>query len=1080
MNRAGLILAVIFVVILAIISKVFALSERSSIHFEDGVEYVPDAIVVVFTPDVLPLDIRAEDGAIITGEDAIDDLNSRFDVSGFEQLFPGSDKKAATALSGYYTITFTSRNDLYSVLEAYDALTVVEHVEPIGIHALDYDPNDPQIGQQWAINKIEARGGWDVSQGDSNVVVGIADTGVDWDHPDLADDIWLNVAEVNGMTGFDDDGNGYIDDYRGWDWVHGVNGAPGEDDMDPDNNPMDFDGHGTHCSGIAAAVTDNGVGIAGVGFDCRVMPLRVGWQDPYGQGYIRMDFAAQAFYYGTDNGARSINCSWGSSNSGGLGAATTYATNNGVIVVSSAGNSNNQNPSYLGSRPDVVTVASTDQNDFKSSFSNYGTWVDISAPGTGIYSTYFDDTYSILDGTSMSTPHVVGLAALIWASEPNLTDLEVITRILTTADNIDSLNPNYSGLLGTGRINAYAALASVHFPNILLRSQTINITTGDGDGVLNPGETFELVVTLENIWADAQNVNVTLIGNDDFIMVDSTASFGSIPNGQTNNNSSDPFVITVNPLSIPGTKTLTMNITADDYEVDRELSIFVSLYQANFPIDIPGNIESSPLIVDFDGDGQNEIVFGASDNNVYAIEQDGQDSPGWPQPVIGEVIGAVAVGDIDVNNHLNVVAVTKTGKFYAWNPDGSLMTGFPVDKGGVFYSGALLADIDGDYDLEIIAGSFTDNNIYVLNHDGTDYPGWPFAGSGKWYGSPSAGDIDNDGIMEIIYAGFDSSLHAFNSDGSHVTGFPVQLDHVVWGAAAIGNITPDQYLEIAVVTSSGSLFLVNHDGTLANGFPVTSSGVVRSSPSLADLDEDGAPEILFGSNDGNLYVFDHNGDLLPGYPVNTGGTITAQVVVGDMNGDSSANTIVVTGSGQIHCYYGAGNYIPNFPIGPEIPAQITATPALGNLDGDLDLEIVVGLRTTNQNLLVIDYKANAITAGLIWPNFGKDIWRSHSYTDVVTSVSENPDIPDEFKLLQNYPNPFNAITVIGFNIPSTSRVRLEIYDILGRRIETVLDKTLPAGYHELKWDAENRSSGIYFYRIKSGDQASTRRMLLIK
>ncbi|UCC79338.1 MAG: S8 family serine peptidase [Candidatus Zixiibacteriota bacterium] len=1080
MNRVGLILAVVFIIILALISKVFALSERSSVHFEDGVEYVPDAIVVAFSSDILPLNIRAERGTIITGKDAIDNLNWRFGVSGIEPLFPGADKRVAAGLSGYYTITFDSRNDMISVLEAYDGLTEVEHVEPIGIHPIDYDPNDPQIGQQWAINKIEARGAWDISQGDSNSVVGIADTGVDWDHPDLADDIWLNEAEVNGLTGFDDDGNGYIDDYRGWDWVHGVNGAPGEDDMDPDNDPMDFDGHGTHCSGVAAAVTDNGVGIAGVGFDCHVMPLRVGWQDPFGQGYIRMDFAAQAFYYATDNGAGSINCSWGSSNSGGLGAAASYATNNGVIVVSSAGNDNNQNPSYLGGRPDVVAVASTDQNDFKSSFSNYGTWVDISAPGTAIYSTYFNDAYTILDGTSMSAPHVAGLAALIWASEPGLTDLEVITRILSTADNIDSLNPNYSGLLGAGRINAYAALASVHFPNIIPRSQTINITTGDGDGVLNPGETFELVITLENIWADAQNVNVTLIGNDDFIMIDSTASFGGIPNGQTNNNSSDPFVITANPLSIPGTKTLTMNITADNYEVDRELSIFVSLYQANFPIDIPGNIESSPVIVDFDGDGQNEIVFGASDNNVYAIEQDGQNSPGWPQPVIGEVIGAIAVGDIDVNNHLNVVAVTKTGKFYAWNPDGSPMPGFPVDKGGVFYSGVMLADIDGDYDLEIIAGSFTDNNIYVLSHDGTDYPGWPFTGTGRWYGSPAAGDIDDDGLTEIVYAGFDSSLHVFNADLSYCYGFPVQLDNVVWGSAAIGNVTPSPNMEIAVVTASGSLYLVNYDGSIAPGFPVQLSGVVRSTPSLADIDEDGSLEILAGSNDGNLYVFDRNGDLLPGYPVNTGGSITAQVVIGDINGDSSANTVVVTSLGEIHCFYGAGNNISNFPISPEISAQITATPALGNLDGDLDLEIVVGLRTNNQNLLVIDYKANAIVAGLKWPNFGRDIWRSNSYTDIVTSISENPNIPDEYRLLQNYPNPFNAGTAIGFNLPNRSHVRLDVYDILGRKIETLIDKNLPAGYNSVNWNAENKSSGIYFYRITAADQTSTRRMLLIK
>ncbi|UCE66684.1 MAG: S8 family serine peptidase [Candidatus Zixiibacteriota bacterium] len=1080
MNRVGLILAMVFLAMLVIVSKAFALSERSKIHFEEGVNYVPDAVVVAFSSDILPLNIHTGHKVIITGRAGIDNLNSRFEVSEFRRIFPGAENKGEIELAGYYSITFDSGNEMISVLEAYDALIEVEHVEPIAIHPIDYDPNDPQIGQQWAINKIEARGAWDISQGDSNIVVGIADTGVDWDHPDLADDIWVNEAEVNGISGFDDDGNNYIDDYRGWDWVHGVNGAPGEDDMNPDNDPMDFNGHGTHCSGVSAAVTDNGIGIAGVGFNCRVMPLRVGWQDPTGQGYIRMDFAAQAFYYATDNGARSINCSWSSSNSGGLGAATTYATNNGVIVVSSAGNSNNQNPSYLGSRPDVVTVASTDQNDFKSSFSNYGAWVDISAPGTGIYSTYFNDSYFILDGTSMAAPHVVGLAALIWASEPDLTDMEVISRILSTADNIDSLNPSYSGLLGAGRINAYAALASIHYPNIIQRSQTVNITAGDGDGILNPGETFELVVTLENIWADAQNVDVTLSGNDDFIMIDSTASYGNIPGGQTNNNSSDPFVITVNSLSIPGTKILNMNIAADGYDVDRELSIFVSLYQANFPLDIPDNIESSPVIVDFDGDGQNEIVFGASDNNVYAIEQDGRNSPGWPQPVTGDVVGAVAVGDIDINNHLNVVAVTKDGRFYAWNADGSLLPNFPVDKGGIFYSGVMLADIDGDYNLEIIAGSFSNNNIYVLSHDGTDYPGWPFTGSGRWYGSPAAGDIDEDGLTEIVYAGFDSCLHVFNADLSYFYGFPVQLDNVVWGSVAIGDVTPSPNMEIAAATSSGNLYLINYDGSVAPGFPVLLNGVVKSAPSLADIDGDGLLEILIGSNNGSFYVFDRDGTALPGFPVSLGGSITAQAIIGDINGDSSADIIAVTGGGDIHCFDGFGNFLPNFPISPGVTGPITATPALGKLDSDPDMEIVVGMKTNSQNLIVIDYKSSATMAGIQWPNFGRDIWRSNGFANVVTSVSENPNIPNEFELLQNYPNPFNARTVIAFNLPAGSRVRLDVYDILGRQIETLVDKDLPAGYNSVSWNAENKSSGIYFYRIMADDRTSTRRMLLVK
>jgi hypothetical protein len=452
-----------------------ALSPESAVHFEEGVAYMPNVIIVAFTPENVPLAPVLQNGVAITGINEVDELNLLFDATAMRQLFPGAEKHGEIEMAGYYSITFRDGPDLMSLLEAYGRLDAVDHVEPDGIHPIHYDPNDPMLTQQWGIAKIEAGGAWDITQGDPDVVLGIPDTGVDWDHPDLEADVWLNEAEVNGTPGVDDDNNGYVDDFRGWDWVTGVNGAPGEDDQTPDNDPMDFAGHGSHVGGITSAATDNGVGVAGVGFNCKIMALRVGWQDPNGNGWIRMDFAASAFYYATDNGARGLNCSWGSSNSGGLGAATTNAIENGLIVISSAGNNNNQSPSYLCSRDDVISVAATNSSDQKASFSSYGTWVDISAPGVGIRSTVFDDSYANYDGTSMASPHVLGLVGLIWSAEPSLTTEEVISRIYDTADNIDDLNPGYEGLLGSGRINAHAALASPYSPNIEAVEQVITI-----------------------------------------------------------------------------------------------------------------------------------------------------------------------------------------------------------------------------------------------------------------------------------------------------------------------------------------------------------------------------------------------------------------------------------------------------------------------------------------------------------------------------------------------------------------------------------------------------------------------------
>jgi subtilisin family serine protease len=361
-------------------------------YLQSDINYAPNAIVIVISNEYQPIFPTIANGIAITGISAVDELNQKYGVSDIWQLFPKATENGAPEMEGYYSLTIDENNDLETVLTDYDDLNEIDHVEGVAVHKLDFLPNDPYRSTQWALSKVNAYNAWNLTQGDVSVVLGIADSGVDWDHPDLNDDIWTNSAEINGTAGYDDDGNGYVDDYRGWDWVTGVTGAPGEDDQTPDNNPMDFAGHGTHVGGIASAETNNGTGIAGLGFDCLIMALRIGWLDINGWSYVRMDFASSAFYYATNKDVKSINCSWGSSYSSAFASAANYAKNNGVVVVSSAGNSNNSTASYLCSRSEVIAVAATDNTDHKASFSNYGSWVDVSAPGVNIRSTYYNNT----------------------------------------------------------------------------------------------------------------------------------------------------------------------------------------------------------------------------------------------------------------------------------------------------------------------------------------------------------------------------------------------------------------------------------------------------------------------------------------------------------------------------------------------------------------------------------------------------------------------------------------------------------------------------------------------------------------
>ncbi len=559
-------------------------------------EIVSDEIVIKFKPDVCPI-ITDEQG--FTGIPPIDRLLTKFEVSRIRKQFVSFKRPAKTVkvdLSGFYLVRFPPRFDPREVAAEFSQSPAVEYAQVIGIHRVyPTTPNDARFTEQWALNNTGQTGGtadadvdapeaWDLCQGHTSVILAIVDTGVDWKHPDLGGsgpnhidgNIWINSAEYSGTTGVDDDGNGYVDDIRGWDWVDGVSAVTGEDANTPDNDPMDFNGHGTHCAGIADAITNNATGVAGLAWGCKIMALRVGWSGRYlGQevGYIRMDFAAQAIVYATDNGATAINCSWGSSDTGGLGAAVDYAIQSGVLVAVAAGNDGDTSQDYLNSRGDCIDVAATDHKDQKASWSNYGTWVDVSAPGVNILNTYFDHTqaepnchtYASLSGTSMATPHVVGLIGLLKAYEPSLSASEIKTKILCSADNINAVNLGYENLLGSGRINAYQALSSVTLrAHFIYSSHTLGGGAG-GNGKADPGETgIQMTVTLTNDGSEnATGLSATLSTTDTYITITSNSS--TYPNLTARGGSGasvTPYVFNVSPSCPQGHMvTFQLNVT---------------------------------------------------------------------------------------------------------------------------------------------------------------------------------------------------------------------------------------------------------------------------------------------------------------------------------------------------------------------------------------------------------------------------------------------------------------------------------------------------------------------------------------
>lgn len=433
------------------------------------------------------------------GIPSLDQILDKFSVNDAQPLFPWRKGSTITSsgddMSKFYEIYFPESVDINAIIKELSQNPHIRSVDPVFAMPISVVPNDTYYYTQWNMTRVMAQSAWDSEKGSDTAKIAIVDSGVLYTHPDLADKIWVNpgedldsdgvVYDIDDLNGVDDDGDGVVDDLIGYDFFSGFGGItcwPGEDCDTPDTDPKDFNGHGTNCSGIAGAVTNNSTGACGLAGGWgggkgpyrgpRIMCIRVGGSavEPsggYEAGYVNSANCASGIDYAVAHGATAINCSWGSSNTSAMRTACNNANDSGVVIAHAAGNDNSTAGDFLDSYMwrgyrVAMSVASTDAGDHKSSFSNYGVWVNVAAPGTNInnaYSNHYTATYATLSGTSMAAPHVVGLAALIKSHMPQLDKYEIDSIIKNHADTIDYLNPPYAGLLGSGRINACSSLA---------------------------------------------------------------------------------------------------------------------------------------------------------------------------------------------------------------------------------------------------------------------------------------------------------------------------------------------------------------------------------------------------------------------------------------------------------------------------------------------------------------------------------------------------------------------------------------------------------------------------------------------
>ena len=656
-------------------------------------------------------------------------LNSGIIVFSDKNVYASIDKRGENFKDNEILVKFKNNNkvekiflrsgdNIQTAIKKYSNRSDVEFAEPNYILESQIIPaEDPYFSKQWYMDKVNVKGGWERSSGSKEVVIAVLDTGVDVDHPDLADNIWVNMGEIPD-DGIDNDRNIYVDDINGWDFVAG------------DNNPRpDFKewyftkegiDHGTIIAGVISAVGNNARGIVGVAFESKIMPVRV--LDSAGSGDVLT--VIEGIDYAVEKGADVINLSFiGSGFSKSLFLSLERAYKAGVVVVAAIGNLGisgknlDEEPlypvCYYGAAGEniVMGVAAVDKNDQKASFSNYGTkCVDVSAPGTDFWSTVaynpgevgFEEYYSGgWSGSSVAAPLVAGTAALIKAINPSLGVQEIRNLIAVNSDNIDNLNSEYRGKLGKGRLNIGRTMEAAY-----LTVENSPFPLQKGNILVSPMSSFK--PEIKTFKEDSNFVKSFFAYNEKFL------GGVSIASADTNGNGDGEIITGAGPGGGPHVR------------VFRQDGTPIGGFMA-YPTTFKGGVNVAAG--DVDGDGKSEIIVvpmsaNSSDKESIAkiFDQKGNLKNKFVPFETGYVGGInVAVGNLDGDKFAEM-AFSKTtgGEILVYGQYLNLKLKFsPFDDTKVEINFSL-GDFDGDKVSEIIvgAGKGVGQKVKIYNYKG--------------------------------------------------------------------------------------------------------------------------------------------------------------------------------------------------------------------------------------------------------------------------------------------------------------------------------------------------------------------------
>ncbi len=398
--------------------------------------YVPGEIIITFENLPSPAEVDALAGAY-----------SATTVRTMRHApHPVNDPTGVHPLAKVRIITVPAGFDVPALAAEIQSRLDVKYANPNWLTEIAFEPNDPFYvdNTQYGPQIIDAPAAWDITMGDGSLIVAVADTGFNYSHEDLQGMLWVNPGEIPG-NGIDDDNNGYIDDVNGWNTYSG------------NNTIWDGNSHGSHVSGSIGAITNNGIGMAGMA-NVTIMPIKV-FSDGGGGSW---EAIVESLYYAADNGASTYNISGGGGGgTGDLDDAVDYAYNAGLPVVCAAGNYNSSSNFFPAAYTNAIAISGTDRYDDRYGSSNYGSWIDVAAPAVDVYSceNNSSNAYGYKTGTSMACPHACGLTALCLYVDPSLTPDDIRALLRDNADDLGS--SGFDIWFGYGRINAARTLQAI-------------------------------------------------------------------------------------------------------------------------------------------------------------------------------------------------------------------------------------------------------------------------------------------------------------------------------------------------------------------------------------------------------------------------------------------------------------------------------------------------------------------------------------------------------------------------------------------------------------------------------------------